>query len=241
MSTEKFKIVARLGLAAGIPLLINGEIGWDTDVKIFRVGDDTVTPTQIVTSKSIGYVTYLQQLTVKYGNIDMFDGGKVDGIDLSTMNQTNGLVLRTADGVLANKLLVGEAGFTVVTNSDGAADGDVVVTLDPTVKALLTAGGNTQFTWGRDFPVDSSIYPGHLHFNDTEELVYIRAKQTDLTEFWLDISSAGGRGGGGINFFFRSTPPQEAKVGDEWFDSEQKRLYMRMSEDGNIFWVERRF
>lgn len=46
------RIVSRIGTSVNVPSLRQGEMGFDTDTKVFRVGDDTATPPGILTSKT---------------------------------------------------------------------------------------------------------------------------------------------------------------------------------------------
>lgn len=46
------RIVSRIGTSENVPSLRQGEMGFDTDTKVFRVGDDTATPPGILTSKT---------------------------------------------------------------------------------------------------------------------------------------------------------------------------------------------
>ena len=240
MAGEKFKVVARLGNAAAIPTLINGEIGYDVDTKTFRVGDDTSTPTKLATNKSTGLIEYLSTLTVKFGDIQLHTGKKIDGVDPSTMNQENGVVARIADGVFANRQVIGDPDYISVTNPDGVA-GNITISLSENVIDLI--GGPTssavRFTYGETFPTDENARPGQLHYLLTEELLYIRAKQADDTEFWLDFSSVVGGGSRTKRFYLQDTAPIDAVVGDEWYDDSINRLFMRMIEADNTFWMER--
>lgn len=240
MAGEKFKVVARLGNASTIPTLINGEIGYDVDTKTFRVGDDTAIPLKIPTSKSTGLIEFLNTLTVKYGTILLHAGAKIDGVDPSTQNQANGVVTRIADGVFANRQVVGNPDYITVTNPTGLT-GNITISLSENVIDLL--GGSTstavRFTYGAEFPDEENVRAGQLHYLLTEELLYIRAKQEDGTEFWLDFSSVVGGGSRTKHFYLQNDAPVDAVVGDEWYDNSINRLFMRMIEENNMFWMER--
>ncbi len=237
MSAEKFKVVARLGIAAAVPTLERGEFGWDVDTKVMRVGDDTNAPTKIATNKSTGSITYLQGFTVKYGTVEMFDGGKVDGVDISTMNQSDGFAVRIANGVMANRQIEVDNDYLKVTNGDGKI-GNPILTLSDEVIELIGGEGTTavKFSFGPAFP--ENAFPGHLHYDTDSELLFIKAKQLDETMFWLDFSSVVGGNIRSIKFYYQSAPPVNVVTGDQWYDTELKRLFIRMTEESNSFWLE---
>lgn len=237
MSAEKFKVVARLGMASAVPILVNGEIGYDIDTKTFRVGDDTNQPTKVATNKSIGTIEYSQNLIVKYGQIDIHEGKKVGGVNLASMNEADGFVARISDGTFANRKILVDEDYLTVTNGDGKA-GDVNLTLSDSVIDLLGGPGTTavKFTYGEVFPDNAN--PGHLHYDTDTELVFILAKQEDGTTFWLDFSSVIGGGGRSMRFYAQDTPPIDVVPGDHWLDTDVDKLFIRMVENNNSFWVE---
>jgi hypothetical protein len=49
--------------------------------------------------------------------------------------------------------------------------------------------------------------------------------------YWKEV-------GGDFNFFIQETPPQNAKPGDRWYVPSTSKLYTRIVEEGNRFWVE---
>lgn len=238
MSAEKFKVVARLGLSTSIPILINGEIGQDIDTKTFRVGDDTPEPCKVVTHKSTGNVIYQPTLTVTYGDINIHAGYKVDGVDISTMNQEDGIAVRIDDGIFTNRSIVGESNFIDVLNPNGK-DGNFTIKLSENVKNLL--GGDTvsavRFTYGPTFPEDP--FPGHIHYNDDEEMLYIYTSQEqDNYSFWLGISSFINESTRYPKFFQQTERPLNGRPGDTWFEPEDEKLFLMFAGDEEPYWVE---
>ena len=237
MSAEKFKVVARLGQSTKIPLLINGELGYDIDTKTARMGDDTLLAPKIATSKSTGKIEYLEQLTTKQGTIELYEGSKVDGVDPSTMNQENGAVVRVSNGVFINRQIVGDPDYIQVTNPDGK-DGDFTISLSESIKnAIGNISSAIKFTWGFEFP--ENVQPGHIHYDENEEIIFIFVRQSDQVDFWMDIGSPSGGGGGGNRLYIREDRPPNAIIGDEWYDPSTSRFYVLLSENQNVFWVEK--
>lgn len=243
MASNQFQITFRFGNADKVPALDLAEPGYDVDRKAIRIGDDTARPPAVPTTKSSGDFEYDKNLIVTYGEIRIHDGKTVDGVDISQLNRSNGIVTRIGDNVWANRSIVGSDHITV-SNGDGR-EGDFKIEVSDALKAILNedGGGSVRFTNGADFPESTPgrpIFPGHLHFNEHDELLYILAKTGDHT-FWLDLSTAGGSGGGGgRRFFQRETAPLNAFIGDEWYDPSEQRLYLRLAENETAFWVERR-
>lgn len=237
MSAEKFKVVARLGMAAAIPTLETGELGWDVDKKVLRLGDDTASPTKVASNKSTGIIEYLQSFIVKYGTVQMFDGGKVDGVDISTMNESDGFAVRIADGTMANRVVTVNSDYLKITNGNGKA-GNPVITLSDTIIELIGGAGVTavKFSYGKEFPINA--FPGHLHYDVDNELVFIKVKQEDNTEFWLDFSSVIGGNSRYRKFYTQNNAPIDVIPGDEWLDTDTNKLFLRTIENNNSFWIE---
>ena len=187
-----YKIVARLGLAADVPTLQDGEIGWDRDVKTFRVGDDTASPTRIMTTKSTGIFDFSSVTYARFSRIDMVPGGTVDGVDVSTLNQANGFLVRTGAGVFNNRKVISGDGSVSIVNGDGlSGDLDIRVS-EPTIEELTPP----KFFVSNTPPVDAKV-GDHWHDsdgsdgvsgNDDDGPVYIR-DSNGVTEFWTQISN----------------------------------------------------
>jgi len=157
------KLIVRIGTESTVPILEIGEPGYDTDTKVSRIGDGTVNPPRIVTTKSNDTsFEYPDVDYFKYKEIRLYDGGKVDGVTPSKFNQKNGLVVRQADNDFDQKTLEG-ANYTdpltnVVTpviqieNGDGTAEGNIKIKLSATILAKIIANTGIQSgdTTGRD-------------------------------------------------------------------------------------------
>lgn len=134
-----YKIIARYGVSTDIPTLERGEIGWDIDTLTFRVGDDTSQPTKIPTTKSIGAYTFANADFV-FKNVDVTAGGKIGGCKISTMNLSNGFVVRKANGEFQNVEFMSGDGTINIVNPTGV-NGNVDIRLSPALAALLNGGG----------------------------------------------------------------------------------------------------
>lgn len=235
-----FRVVARLGVAAKAAMagLITGEIGWDTDTKTMRVGDDTNDPTKIASSKSTGEIEYSNQFTPVFANVKIKPNGKVAGIPLGKLNASPGLPIRGDDeDSWRTRGLEGETEYIVVDIPDSMEEGPIVIRASELLKSKLQSSGLRYF-YGNVPPENPR--PGDIWFSEQDEVVYLRvgANDNEADHIWLDFSSFGG-GGGGIRFFSSNdAPPQTASVGDEWYDKAEDRLYKFLNNNDNLIWVE---
>lgn len=187
-----FKILARIGLAAQVPTLQTGELGYDTDTKTGRLGDNTAQPPRLMTDKSTGIFNFQFLTYARFPRVEMVPGGKVDGVDVSTMNGDNGLVARIADGTMANRKVISGNSTVSVVNGDGVA-GDIDIRVTDELVAQLTP---PKF-WVSDVEPQSPRVGDYWHDTDgidaidgnaDDGIVYIR--NTDgVTEYWTQISN----------------------------------------------------
>lgn len=120
-----FRVVARYGLFADLPILKTGEIGYSTDNKVFFVGNDTPNPDRIMTTNSTIGFNFSVVPWVKFNEIQMVDGGKVDGVDVSTLMTGPGFIVHLGNGLFQNRSIIsGDASLTVInsTGNDGNVD-----------------------------------------------------------------------------------------------------------------------
>lgn len=117
-----YNVVARRGLAAQVPVLLVGEIGYDTDTRTLRVGDLTPQPPRIPTTKATGVFDFssMSKWTLP-GGVEV-ESGKVDGVDISTLNLANGLLARRGNGVFGESAITSGNNSILVTNGDGSQD-----------------------------------------------------------------------------------------------------------------------
>jgi microcystin-dependent protein len=120
------KIVARIGRSSELPVLIIGEIGFDTDTLVARFGDGSPNAPRVMTDKSSGLFEYLNIDYVKYPEIQMVSGGTVDGVDLSELNSANGLIVRTGNNSWGHRQLTNSDGYLTVLNGDGRSGNPVI-------------------------------------------------------------------------------------------------------------------
>lgn len=233
----QYKIGARLGNYANVPALVIGEIGYAVDNKVFFVGDDTSTPPELMTTKSSKNFEYPNVPIVKYNSIELFENGTIDGIKPSLLNQNDGFVARTAEGVFAQRIFQTDE-YLVVENPDGV-EGDPKITVSQALLDLIGNGGtgNVRFTFGEDPPLDP--IPGEMFWSTIDFLLYIFI--TDGSTFgWVDIASIGGRNGA-VNAnrtYIGHEPPGSAFIGDKFLDTEDYRLYMRLQDENGTHWKE---
>lgn len=117
----RYKLVGRFGLASQVPSLLVAELGYDIDTKFGRFGDGTGTPPRVVTDKSTGTFSLntLTALTLP-GNIPV-TGGKVDGVDISTMNTADGYLVRSGNGTFKNLVMTSIDTSVSIDNGNGVS------------------------------------------------------------------------------------------------------------------------
>jgi hypothetical protein len=130
-------VVARYGLSANVPTLRVGEFGYDTDTKTMRIGDDTSSPPKIMTTKSTGTFDFSSVTTITLpGGTQATSDGKVDGVDISSLNQNNGLLVRTGNGTFGNTQMISGDSTLLITNSTGVLAGGIDIRLNPNVSFI---------------------------------------------------------------------------------------------------------
>lgn len=242
---DKFKVVARLGNAIDIPVLIAGEIGYDVDKKRFRVGDDTAVPPIIPTNKTVGEVDFSASFSPLYSTIRIRDGGTVGGVKIKQMNEHEGVVYRdNADGAVHNRQLVSSGGYIDFDLIDPAPNDPAgtprKLNINPSERlmALIAAGGGNAFTYGPDAPTTSK--PGDEWYSTSDDILYKHIGGFGTNSYWMDISSFTG-GGGGNRHFITDDLPTNAAPGDEWFDKTEEKIYKCILSNGRQIWVDTRF
>lgn len=134
-----FRLVARLGLAADVPRLQPGEVGWDYDMKVGRFGDDTTTPPRVMTDKSQGSFDYSSVTSIKFNNLTMVDNATIDGVDISRLNAASGIMVRAASNTYNFVSLVTGDNSLQISNPNGVA-GNIDIRIHPSILALINGG-----------------------------------------------------------------------------------------------------
>jgi len=226
------RLVARLGLAADVPTLITGEFGWDTDVKVLRVGDATPTPVRIMSTKSTGNFDFSTTGTVTFNNIALASGAKVQGLDLASLNAAAGIVVRssTSGQFLQVGIVSGDATLTV-TNGTGVA-GDIDIRLSPTLVASIAAITPTAVTASAVAPTSPNL--GDFWYNTTTSILYVRITN-GTTQLWQTLSSTSGSGG---QVYTQATAPTTPSIGSFWFDTTTSIVYIRANNGSVDMWMD---
>lgn len=111
------RIVVRQGLAAQIPALIMGELGWDIDTFTLRVGDDTDDPVKIMTTKSRGIFDFRSATKVYLPDTEI---DNLAGIDLSGLYAEPGIMVSTGDpNNFKHVSIYSSDSSVIITNGDG--------------------------------------------------------------------------------------------------------------------------
>ncbi len=133
---EAQKVIIRIGMAKDIPNLDLGEGGWDIDYHRLRFGDGTTTPPMIMSTKSIGIFKFDFIDYVEFPQINMLPDGTVDGVDISDLNQVNGLLTRRGNNLWAARTLTNDDGYITILKPDGVA-GDPIIDFSDSFKAEI--------------------------------------------------------------------------------------------------------
>lgn len=120
------KLIARIGLAQDIPVMLVGELGYDTDLLRMRVGDGTSAAPIIMTTKSKGPFSYPSIDYTEYPEIRMIGTGTVDGVDVSQLNSADGLVTRVGNNTWAHRRLENTDGHIDIQNKDGKSGNPIL-------------------------------------------------------------------------------------------------------------------
>lgn len=124
-----FNIVARYGLSSDVPTLITGELGYDTDTKVGRIGDDTPEPPKVLTEKTVGEFAFKDLTSLTLCGLT-FQDGKINGIDLSGLNTSNGLLTRKGSGKFGTSVLrSGDQSLTVTGGNGNGVNIDIRVNM----------------------------------------------------------------------------------------------------------------
>ena len=143
LSGYGYRLVARLGLAADIPPLAIGEIGYDIDMKVFRVGDDTASPPRIPTSKSLGDFDMSSSGAWTFNTILLANNGTIDGVDPSKLNTSNGFLVRKGNNDFHSVSLVSGDSSITITGGDGVT-GNVDLRISQSILDMINNGGYLQ-------------------------------------------------------------------------------------------------
>ena len=137
MSTIQ-RIVVRKGLEADVPALKEAELGYDTDTKVLRIGDDTADPSKILTTKSTGDFDFSTAGLVTLSSLAIAAGGTLAGIDTGSMVAGTGILTHsTTTGVFSQTEIVSTDDTLLVTAGDGLS-GAIDIRLHPDVITNLT-------------------------------------------------------------------------------------------------------
>lgn len=140
---HNLRLAARVGIAANVPALVTGELGWDTDKKVGRFGDDSPAPARIPTTKSLGTFDMSTADRYIFSLLNLTESGTVDGVDLSLLNAAPGLLVRKASSNTWGPVTVVSLGTQTtlsITNGDGVI-GDIDMRVHPDILNLITADG----------------------------------------------------------------------------------------------------
>lgn len=197
-----FRVVARQGLAADVPTLIQGELGFDIDKKVARIGDLTPTPPRIMTDKSTGNFDYSSVGDIRFPGDLLFSGGRINGVNIEKLNQTSGLIVRSGNNAFKAVSLTSADGSLTITNNAGINNGNIDLRVNTSSSVFNNIIG-PRFTASDVEPVDPRVLDWWHHL---ESNTFAMRATDGVTDFWIDFGGAleiydtlpsGGGGGGG--------------------------------------------
>lgn len=234
LSRNVQRIVIRQGLQADIPALISAEMGWDTDKRVLRVGDNSPTPVKIMTDKSTDSFDFTSIPLIKFGKLEFQSGAKVGGLDLDSLNNSSGIIVRSpVSGVFSRTKIVSGDGSISVTNGEGIA-GNIDVRVDPTIVAAIAAAQPATVTAGATAPVSPKL--GDIWYNTTTHLTYLRITDGS-TQQWKDIITDPNAAVGHAASYGPTAPVSPA-LGDMWFNTGDDTLYIRTNNGTADVWLD---
>lgn len=226
------RLVARTGLAANVPSLIVGELGWDYDTKTFRVGDNSATPPRIMTTKSSGSFDFSNTETITLNNIALKTNARIAGLDLGSMNSTVGILVRTNESGKFEQvsLTSGDESISVV-NGNGVG-GNLDIRLAQDLQDAIDAISGVDSVYQPNAPTVAKV--GDLWMDSDNDVLYIYT-ETGSGPDWLDISTIGS---GGISHTSAGSAPPTPAVGDEWYSTTEETLYKFVNAGGIQQWMQ---
>lgn len=130
-------IIVRKGLSVDAPALHEAELGYDTDTKTFRVGDDTPFPSKVITTKSTGEFNF-SQADLILGNVSIATGKTFSGIDLNSLSANNGILVSKGSGDFSHVSLGSSNNTIDISNKSGVSGSVIDIKLSNDVLNQLT-------------------------------------------------------------------------------------------------------
>lgn len=186
------KIICRIGLRSELLSIVmeSGEIGFSQDVSTFSVGDGTTIPIDIVGTKSTlpFDLTTSPKITLP-GNIvfDKTKPGQVNGVDLASINNSNGIIIRTGDNKFGSASVQSSDNSIVIDGGDGST-GSIDLALNLNNDALLKLINNGGYVLYVGSSPPNNPVSGSDFFDSDEDILYKRIGDA-TTGAWVDYSS----------------------------------------------------
>ncbi len=188
------KVIMRIGTLAELlgmtTPLEPAEAAYITDEQTVYVGNGSSKPAKILTDKSVGAFDYTNAdlITMPGGLVfDKTKPGQIGGVDLETINQQNGLIVRTGNNKFSSTEVASTDKSIVVTNGDGTL-GNIDLALNLNNPALLNLINNNSFEiYGGTTPPTNAT-SGAIWWDSEEDIGY-QLIGDSLTGSWIDFTS----------------------------------------------------
>lgn len=150
-----FHIVCRYGLSAQTPALVLGELGFDTDTKVLRIGNDSRIPEKIMTTNSNIAFDYSSIPQITFKHIKLASGGTLEGINLSALSgSAPGIVALGDDGKLKIIQLTSGDASVSITYPDGLYG-------NPDIRSTSSSSGSGSGSGGLSSVATTTSFTGN--------------------------------------------------------------------------------
>lgn len=236
-----FHIVCRYGVSAQTPAMQMGELGFDTDTRVLRVGNDTAIPESIMATNSTVAFVYPNVPSVTFNQINLPPGGTVDGVDISTLTSTGaGLLASDGAGTFNSAILTSGDNSLTITNPSGQS-GNPDIRISPAVlSGFLTQVYHTTSFTGTGAVSDplalvqgSTTVVGGLYLASSAEAIAGVNPNKAITPATLKAAVTATA----PTYTEAPTAPASPKAGDLWWCTSTERLSIFVST-GNVGWID---
>ncbi len=236
-----FHIVCRLGIEANTPAMQMGELGFDTDTRCLRIGNDTAVPERVMCSNSTVSFVYPNVPAVTFNRIELPPGGTVDGVDLSDLLASGaGLLTTDGSGAFSAAILTSGDNSLTITNATGQP-GNPDIRISPIVlSSFLTTVGHTSSFTGTGTAIDpltlvqatTTTLGGTTLATNAEAIA-----GTDTTTTITPASLAAALTSNSPKFTAAATAPTAPKSGDFWWCTTTEVLSIYINAGGTTAWI----
>lgn len=237
-----FHIVCRLGIAANTPAMQIGELGFDTDTRCLRIGNDTAIPEYVMCSNSTVAFTYPSVPSVTFNKIELPAGGTVDGVDLSDLiSAGSGLLTTDGAGSFGSAVLTSGDNSITITNPSGQP-GNPDLRIAPGILSGFLATVTHTASFGGDGTAGNplSLASATTTLTGGVQLATTAEAQagTNTTDAITPATLKSALSTLAMSFTAAATAPVSPKSGDLWWDTSNELLSIYINAGGTTAWID---